>query len=526
MADTVKEIQPVDQISQLTNLIGLVKGKPASTTTTSSNISNEGVNALLQQILQSNQGLAAIASGQKTAGVYGSPTNQMLMNDLLTRATAEVEKQRAGTTTTQKTAGALSPKQTLGLLALTQGAKYFDKKKGGDGGIESILKNAWSAISGIGSPAVMQGSPGVLGTSDALMNYALSLQAAPTLSGGLAAEGILQSGAAGASGLESAGTFAQLGTAGDITSTIGTITDNMDAVNAFNEAFSSGASTAGQTISTIGSETGAISAAAAGAEAAGTAASTASWGGSWLGYLGSALDAYGASQTNKDYRRAVGGAILNYFGAGAATPFVDAAVRPVSDKQIAKGYEYGGVGGSFMAEPLGTIFSGKFDERDVFSGITDPANLFGGNPGGSIGSVAGFAADPIGASLGGEGVAGAVSKAVNKWVICTELNKQGLLDDRMYAASALRALNLSPELMIGYHYWAVPAVELLRKSPRLSKLVAIVARARCKHLLGDTNFLGKLTVTLGEPFCEWLGTKNYIRKAVNQKSWETLYAQH
>jgi hypothetical protein len=67
--------------------------------TTSSNVSQDAVNALVQQILEGSQGLAATASGQKRAGLYNSSTNQMLVNDLIARASAEGAKLNKSETT-------------------------------------------------------------------------------------------------------------------------------------------------------------------------------------------------------------------------------------------------------------------------------------------------------------------------------------------------------------------------------------------------------------------------------------------
>lgn len=91
-------------ITNITNLLGLIKDKNVSTSdssTTSSNISSEGMNALIQQILGGTQGLASVASGQKTSGLYNSTVNQQLINDLVTRTSGELAKQQAGTTTTR-----------------------------------------------------------------------------------------------------------------------------------------------------------------------------------------------------------------------------------------------------------------------------------------------------------------------------------------------------------------------------------------------------------------------------------------
>lgn len=109
-------IEKNNPLQSIQSILDITKGKGTTTQTTSSNISSEGVNALLQQILQSNQGLASVASGQKTAGLYNSTVNQQMINDLITRASGEVAKQQAGTTTRTKQAGQIDP--TTAILGL------------------------------------------------------------------------------------------------------------------------------------------------------------------------------------------------------------------------------------------------------------------------------------------------------------------------------------------------------------------------------------------------------------------------
>lgn len=97
-------IPQVDTFGNINNLLALISGKPGSTTTSSQttkgNISQEGVNSLIQQILQGTQGLGAVTSGERSSGLYNSTTNQQLVNDLLARTTAAVAEKQAGTTTT------------------------------------------------------------------------------------------------------------------------------------------------------------------------------------------------------------------------------------------------------------------------------------------------------------------------------------------------------------------------------------------------------------------------------------------
>ena len=110
----------IDNLQGLLNLYSSARGSTSSSTS-QSNISDAGVNQILQQILGGTNGLAAISSGQKSAGAYNSSTNQMLTNDLLSRTAGEVAKLKAGTTTTQTTPGKIGGKDLLMLAALAGG---------------------------------------------------------------------------------------------------------------------------------------------------------------------------------------------------------------------------------------------------------------------------------------------------------------------------------------------------------------------------------------------------------------------
>lgn len=75
-----------------------------NTTTTSTSTSQAAVDATVKAILEGTNGLASVSSGQRTAGLYGSSTNQLLTNDLVTRAAAEGAKLNSTTTQTAVTA--------------------------------------------------------------------------------------------------------------------------------------------------------------------------------------------------------------------------------------------------------------------------------------------------------------------------------------------------------------------------------------------------------------------------------------
>ena len=111
-----------DPLAQVSSVLELIHGKPGTTSTSKSNISGQGISAILQQILESNQGLASVASGQKTAGLYNSTVNQQMINDLMVRSSGELAKQQAGTTTTTKGNAPVQKGDVLTTL-LTLGAK-------------------------------------------------------------------------------------------------------------------------------------------------------------------------------------------------------------------------------------------------------------------------------------------------------------------------------------------------------------------------------------------------------------------
>lgn len=73
------------------------------TQTQQTQLSQEAINALLKGLMEGTSGrpgLAAVAAGQKTPGLYNSTSRTLLTNDLMSRAAAEVAKASAPTVTT------------------------------------------------------------------------------------------------------------------------------------------------------------------------------------------------------------------------------------------------------------------------------------------------------------------------------------------------------------------------------------------------------------------------------------------
>lgn len=138
--------------STLTNVADLIKmftttggGTTTQTSTESTSVTPEAIQAAIQKALEGNSGLAAISNGQKSAGVYNSTVQTQLVNDLMTRAASEaLAKSSTKTATTTKvdsgTAGALASPTALGSLAAIQALSK-------DGGVMSVLDKVGKAKS-------------------------------------------------------------------------------------------------------------------------------------------------------------------------------------------------------------------------------------------------------------------------------------------------------------------------------------------------------------------------------------------
>lgn len=174
-------------LSTVQDLYDIINGKTTTssggttTTTESAGISKEGMDAMLSNILSGNQGLAAVSSGQRSAGGYGSSVNTMLTNDLLSRSAGQVAAlnttkvnsvSKPVTTSTVggvtagggvKMAGTLAALQ--GFSKLTNGSDLLKKVKGMLG-TEGVVDNAKA----ITSAAELNAPNGLDMQSDAFVN--------------------------------------------------------------------------------------------------------------------------------------------------------------------------------------------------------------------------------------------------------------------------------------------------------------------------------------------------------------------
>ncbi|QSH39327.1 type II secretion system protein [Candidatus Kaiserbacteria bacterium] len=105
-------------------------------------------------------------------------------------------------------------------------------------------------------------------------------------------------------------------------------------------------------------------------------------------------------------------------------------------------------------------------------------------------------------------------------VICTELYRQGLLDDVIYEADAAFGATLSQTTLRGYHAWAVPVVTLMQKSEQVTRIVAVIAKpwtvemAHQMGVLDEGSIIGKAMMIVGVPVSWTIGAVVTITSAL------------
>lgn len=221
------------------------------------------------------------------------------------------------------------------------------------------------------------------------------------------------------------------------------------------------AATAGLTAATTGAGVGAGTVAGAGAGAGGAAATG-------VGAAGTA---------------AAGGAALT-FGAGAV----------------------GGVAGARFAESQGADESGQLFAAALAGGAAGAGT---GAIGGPYGTAGGFA---VGAVLGAAGYL--ASDSGGGTVLCTELHRQGLMCDTLYAVDSMYGVfHVEPDVMAGYQKWGIPLARAMSKSKRLTSVLKPFITAWAEEMASRINphfkgnLAGKAMMKVGFPVCRWLGRK-------------------
>lgn len=109
-------------------------------------------------------------------------------------------------------------------------------------------------------------------------------------------------------------------------------------------------------------------------------------------------------------------------------------------------------------------------------------------------------------------------------VICTHFFKKGMIEQKVWRADLeFTQLYLSETTVRGYHFWAIPYVELMRKKPFFEKIMFPIAKYRAielAHKMGIVekgSLRGKLIRLIIEPTCFIIGS------FCKQKDWKRLW---
>lgn len=108
-------------------------------TTQQTVFSDEAVQRMINQILQSSDGLQSLTQGQQSSGLFDSSTNQMLASDFLARVVGEVGKITAPVEATQEL-GPTQTKQKSKKCFITTAAVEYAKQED-DGHVLNTLRN-------------------------------------------------------------------------------------------------------------------------------------------------------------------------------------------------------------------------------------------------------------------------------------------------------------------------------------------------------------------------------------------------
>jgi len=128
-----------------------------------------------------------------------------------------------------------------------------------------------------------------------------------------------------------------------------------------------------------------------------------------------------------------------------------------------------------------------------------------GESGGTSGATG-----PSGDTSSGDGGGGGGGGGGGK-IICTELYRQGLLDEATYRADQAFGATMDPLVMRGYHLWAPTVVRLMRRSRVVTMAVAAVARPWAREMAcrmgvrADGSLVGAWLMAAGIPLCRALG---------------------
>lgn len=189
---------------------------------------------------------------------------------------------------------------------------------------------------------------------------------------------------------------------------------------------------------------------------------------------------------------------------GPQTPIAQGTSRAVESAAGATGGEVAGeAGGTFAGAAgsgVGSAIGSFVADRDV--GKAAKTGAF---------SAAGYAAgNAILPGVGGP-VGSFVGSTLSGRVVCTELNRLGLMSDELFDLDVAFTITLPDSVVRGYHFLFVPYVRLMRKFQWAVAIAEPLARWRAEEVASQMgcrkcgNWKGKIVRLVGENLCRVIG---------------------
>ena len=101
-------------------------------------------------------------------------------------------------------------------------------------------------------------------------------------------------------------------------------------------------------------------------------------------------------------------------------------------------------------------------------------------------------------------------------IICTELFLQGYMNSEIYKKDGEYGANVrrnDPFVYDGYIIMASPVVQMMKRSPKFTKLISYPALCWAKDMAGERNFIGKIINKIGTPICRIVGKAFVLKRS-------------
>jgi hypothetical protein len=198
------------------------------------------------------------------------------------------------------------------------------------------------------------------------------------------------------------------------------------------------------------------------------------------------------------------------------------------------GFNAGSLGGS--ASGFGSGYGSAGSDAGAAGGFSGSAGSWGGagtasvstgpspsSPAGGAQAAAGYSPSYTAASFGLGDSVGGVGAGDGGTVLCTYFHYRGMIPTNIYKADYRYGLKHTDKYTFkGYHYWAKPLVQHLKKhqGSKREKIAFFVTNGWAREMasrmgVGKGNLTGKILITLVEPICYLIG--RIVFKATQRK---------